>query len=113
MVAVLHHLDSEATLADARRLLSPSGRLLVVALARPQTASDWIWDTVCSLVNPILGLIKHPRSAPADANDQGYPVLDPRDTHDELRTVFARQLPGSRMRRRIGFRYTAVWTKPV
>jgi SAM-dependent methyltransferase len=113
MVAVLHHLDTEAALADARRLLSQGGRLLVVGLARPQTATDWVWDTVCLLVNPILGLIKHPRSAPADANEQRYPVLDPRDTYDELRTVFTRQLPGSRLRRRIGFRYTAVWTKPV
>ncbi len=88
--------------------------------------ASWLWGsrdprllptgsgTPCAcLVNPILGLIKHPRSAPADANEQRYPVLDPRDTYDELRTVFARQLPGSRLRRRIGFRYTAVWTKPV
>ncbi len=65
------------------------------------------------LINPILGLIKHPRSAPDDANEQSYPVLDPQDGYDELRVAFARQLPGSRLRRRIGFRYTAIWTKPV
>lgn len=113
MVAVLHHLDTEATLAEARRLLSPGGRLLVVGLARPQTPTDWAWDAFCLLINPVLGLIKHPRPAPNNANEHAYPVLDPEDAYDELRVVFARQLPGSRLRRRIGFRYTATWTKPV
>ena len=112
MVAVLHHLDAREALTEVRRLLAPGGRFLVVGLARPQTRVDWAWDVWCLVTNPVIGLIKHPRRATTTADGPGFPVVDPQQTYGELRGVFADVLPGSRLRRRLGFRYTGAWTQP-
>ena len=112
MVAVLHHLDAGPSLWHVERLLSPGGRLMVVGLARPESALDWVWDSICAVTNPLIGLAKHPRSADRQADSRGFPVADPNETYAELRRIFRHQLPGSRLRRRLGFRYTATWTKP-
>lgn len=113
MVASLHHLDVPAALAECRRLLAPGGRLLVVGLARPETARDWAWDAVGLLTNPVIGFVKHPRVAPAAPAGPGVPVMDPHESFDELRALFADAMPGAQLRRRVGFRYTASWTKPT
>jgi SAM-dependent methyltransferase len=114
MVAVLHHLDAQSALTDVRRLLAPGGRFLVVGLAKPATPVDRVWDAWGLLTNPLIGLVKHPRRAVADpAAGPGFPVRDPEQTLGELRQAFAELMPGARLRRRVGFRYTAAWTKPT
>lgn len=113
MVAVLHHLDIHAALAESRRLLAPGGRLLVVGLARPDTMIDWVWDAVCLVSNPVIGVIKHPRRAVLSTDGPGFPVVEPKKTYVELRRIFDNLLPAAKLRRRVGFRYTAEWTKPV
>lgn len=112
MVAVLHHLDTEAALAQCRRLLAPGGRLMVVGLARPDTTIDWLWDVFCLLSNPVIGLIKHPRRAAVSVEGPGFPVVDPTETYAQLCRSFNELMPGARLSRRLGFRYTAMWTKP-
>lgn len=113
MVAVLHHLDVEAALPQVERLLAPGGRLLVVGLARPDSLADHAWNLVCAATNPLIGLAKHPRRAAPNADGPDFPVADPQQTYAGLRRSFARHLPGARLRRRLGFRYTAAWTKPA
>ena len=114
MVAVLHHLDARAALVDVRRLLGPGGRFLVVGLTRPATPADQAWDVWCLLTNPLIGLVKHPRrAAPGPADGPGFPVRDPEQTLGELAQVFADVMPGARLRRRVGFRYTAAWSAPT
>lgn len=113
MFAVLHHLDSERSLVEARRLLTPGGRLLVVGLTRPASRRDWAWDLVCLLTNPLIGLVKHPRPSRAGGDNPGVPVVDPKDTYADLQRIFRQRLPGATLRRRLGFRYTATWTKPA
>jgi SAM-dependent methyltransferase len=62
MIASLHHLAHErgltASLAHARGLLAPGGRLLVVGLARPSGPADYAVDAVSVLANPVMGLVK-------------------------------------------------------
>lgn len=112
MVAVLHHLDAKSALVEARRLLAPGGRLIVVGLAQPESRLDWVWDVACLITNPLIGLVKHPARALHPSSDgPSYPTVDPKDTYADLRGTFARHLPGARLRRRLGFRFTAVWTK--
>jgi hypothetical protein len=41
------------------------------------------------------------------------PVKDPEDSLDQIRRAFDEVLPGSRVRRRVGFRYTAEWQRPA
>lgn len=123
-VAVLHHLDLGAALGHARELLAPGGRLLVVGLARVGSRRDVAVDLVSAVVNPVVGLVKHPRAVRA-APDDGTSddrraagsapemvVRDATETFDEVARVARSVLPGARLRRRLFFRYTLEWTAP-
>jgi len=117
MVAVLHWLDLNDTLARIPVLLAPGGRLLVVGLARPQSLSDLAFDVVSAAANPVVGMIKHPRPARlAPGGQDGQPVVpvtDPVTTLAEIKTAARAHLPGVAVRRRLFFRYTLRWEKPL
>lgn len=133
MVAVLHHLPLETALRHAADLLAPGGRLLVVGLARAETLTDLAWDLPSSLLNPLVGLIKHPQPVRAPVDDGGpgagdsrpgagdsraddrpvMPVRDPAETFAEISRTARAVLPGARLRRRLFFRYTLEWTRPL
>lgn len=113
MVAVLHHLDEAAALADVRRLLAPGGRLLVVGLARPDSRTDLAVDVVSALANPVMGMVKHPHAFRGERPPEPFPVRDPELTFDELASLGDELLPGRRLRRRLFFRYTLEWTAPA
>jgi SAM-dependent methyltransferase len=116
MVAVLHHLDLDDTLARIPALLAPGGRLLVVGLARPHSLGDLAFDAVSAAANPVMGMIKHPRPArsAASALDEQpvMPMKDPATTVAEITRSASVHLPGSTVRRRLFFRYTLRWEKP-
>ncbi|WP_229116146.1 class I SAM-dependent methyltransferase [Parenemella sanctibonifatiensis] len=114
MVAVLHHLPLGETFGQVRRLLPPGGRFLVVGLAQSRSRSDLAWEGVCALTNPLIGLVKHPWPAPpappATNARPEMPVADPVETLAEIDAAARRVLPGVRLQRRLGFRYTLEWT---
>jgi 2-polyprenyl-3-methyl-5-hydroxy-6-metoxy-1,4-benzoquinol methylase len=116
MVAVLHHLDLGDTLARMPVLLAPGGRLLVVGLAKVDSLADATVDLMSSVANPVMGLIKHPRPArQADGVVAGQPVMpvrDPAVTLAEIGAAAGARLPGTRIHRRLFFRYTLRWDKP-
>jgi SAM-dependent methyltransferase len=116
MVAVLHHLDLDDTLARIPRLLAPGGRFLVVGLARPDSLADLAFDVVSAAANPVVGMIKHPRPArPPQRTQDGKPVVpmkDPASSLAEISAAARAHLPGSAVRRRLFFRYTLCWEKP-
>jgi SAM-dependent methyltransferase len=126
MVASLHHLAHEASLEGAlehaRGLLAPGGRLLVVGPARPRVRADFAVDLASALLNPLVGLVKHPRRAtPAEAErilggagPRGVvpmPMRDPDESFDDVVRAARALLPGARVRRRLWFRYTLEWSK--
>jgi SAM-dependent methyltransferase len=116
MVAVLHHLDLDDTLARIPQLLAPRGRLLVVGLARPDSLADLAFDVVSGAANPVMGMLKHPRPArlPQQAGNRQpvMPMKDPATCLAEITAAARAHLPGSRVRRRLFFRYTLQWDKP-
>lgn len=112
MVASLHHMDLAEALTDARTLLKPGGRLLVVTLTDPVSTTDQIWDVLSALSNPLIGLVKHPRPVREAPEERPIPVKDPTLTIDTLRQEAARILPGAVIRRREGFRVTLRWRRP-
>jgi SAM-dependent methyltransferase len=116
MVAVLHHLDLDDTLARIPALLAPGGRLLVVGLARVSSLPDLAADLISAAANPVMGLIKHPRPArPAEGPAAGQPVMpvrDPATTLAQITAAARARLPGATVRRRLFFRYTLRWDKP-
>ncbi|MFC7466264.1 class I SAM-dependent methyltransferase [Brachybacterium sp. GCM10030252] len=126
VVASLHHMDLDETLLQARDLLCPGGRLLVVTLVRPAGVLDQLWDVGNALANPLIGMLKHPRPAPGTSRpasrEPGIVVQEPREISPPVREA-ARSLatlreradlivPGAVLRRREGFRVTLRWQKP-
>lgn len=116
MVAVLHHLDLDDTLARIPRLLAPGGRLLVVGLARADSLVDLAFDVVSGAANPVMGMIKHRQLVRVQQrilDEQSVmPMMDPITTLAEISNAARAQLPGSSVRRRLFFRYTLHWDKP-
>jgi SAM-dependent methyltransferase len=120
MVASLHHLGLDDTLARIPALLAPGGRLLVVGLAKADSLPDLVVDLASSAANPVVGLVKHPRPARAtEAPGPGQPVLpvmpvrDPTTTFAEIAAAARTRLPGTTVRRRLFFRYSLRWDKPA
>jgi 2-polyprenyl-3-methyl-5-hydroxy-6-metoxy-1,4-benzoquinol methylase len=111
MVAVLHHLVEEDALRQAQRLLAPGGRLLVVGLAPPLSMVDQMWDIASLALNPVIGLIQHPRHASQAVPT--VPVKDPEVPFAVLQRMVGDVLPGARTRGRLFFRHTIVWSKPL
>jgi SAM-dependent methyltransferase len=122
MIASLHHLAHErgleASLAHARGLLAPGGRLLVVGLARPSGPADYVVDAVSIVLNPVMGLAKlvarrfRPGAGARPAADaEGMPVRDPDEAFADVVDALAAVLPGARVRRRLWFRYSLEWTR--
>lgn len=108
MVAVLHHLPLEETLLAIRSMIKPGGPLVVVGLSR-ETRRDAGWSVVSVLLNPLVGLLVHPRPDGIPPVGMTAPARDPEHTLEEIREVFVRLLPGVRIRRGLFFRYLMTW----
>ena len=82
----------------------------MIGLPKIIGAPDLIWDLPSVVLNPIIGLMKHPR--PADLNrPPPFPVAEPTMSYAEIKAAACQLLPGARLRRRLFFRYTLEWTK--
>ncbi|WP_067656232.1 class I SAM-dependent methyltransferase [Nocardia harenae] len=112
LVAVLHHLPLRRTLRALRDGLSPGGRIVVVGCHRDTTA-DLLARLPAVLLNPLVGLVKHPARATEPPPHMRAPVAEPRETLAEIRAAAAAELPGARIRRRLFWRYTLVWDRRV
>lgn len=112
VVAALHHLPLEDALRRLRRCTAPGDRLVIVGVH--QTVRDDLLRSLLSLVlNPIVGLLIHPRSAAELPGNMQAPIATPQHTFAQIAAIARRELPGVRMRRRLFWRYTAVWVAPT
>lgn len=106
-VAVVHHTRFEDAVQGLVRLLAPGGRLVIVGMAYNHTALDWVISG-CGLPASLLNArLRGGKRGPA-----GMPVKDSAMHWAEARKAAHRLLPGCRFRRRLLWRYTAVWDKP-
>ena len=93
--ASLHHMDEEAALRKAADLLSPGGLLLVVGLAKPETAGDFLVEALRVIPAKIGSLLR-----------------DPEKSLGAIRGICASVLPGAKIRRGLYYRYLLRWRKP-
>lgn len=106
-VATVHHLpdlrDGLQRLAD---LTGPGGTLVIVGLARPSTARDYILSAVGSVQDQWLSRRRNvwEHSAPA--------VWPPPHTYQEVRRVATDVLPGVRWQQFPLWRYAVTWRRP-
>jgi SAM-dependent methyltransferase len=104
--AALHLLPLEAGLARLGELTAPGGTLIVVGRARDESPGDRALS--------VLSVVPH-RIARAIRGwyEHGSPSAEPRESYREIREAAARILPGSVFRRRMYWRYSLVWQRPL
>ncbi|MFC9735389.1 class I SAM-dependent methyltransferase [Streptomyces roseolus] len=113
LVAVLHHLPLVPTLRELRGCLAPGGRLVVVGCYQEAGGVDLFASLLSVLLNPLMGLVKHPSRATTSPLHMSAPTADPRETLGDIRAAAAQELPGARIRRRLFWRYSLVYDAPA
>nr|WP_233571664.1 hypothetical protein [Cellulomonas triticagri] len=108
-VAVLHHLDMAAALAAWRSWVRPRGRLVVVGCYREVSAADRWVSALAVPANLLLGALLHRRATEARLGATA-PTAAPEVTLADVRATVRVLLPGARVRRRLFWRYSVVWT---
>jgi SAM-dependent methyltransferase len=115
MVAVLHHLPLCEGVSAARDSVAPGGRLLVVGCYLDYldtTPTGVALALLSSALNPLVGLVLHPRRARGHPEHMTAPVAPATSSWAEVRDVLRAELPGVRLRRGLFWRYVAVWVAP-
>ncbi|MEF2529415.1 MULTISPECIES: class I SAM-dependent methyltransferase [Streptomyces] len=113
LVAVLHHLPLVSTLRELRGCLAPGGRLVVVGCYQGAGCVDPLLSLFSALLNPVMGLVKHPTRATTLPLHMRAPTADPQETFGDIQAAAAQQLPGARIRRRLFWRYSLVYDAPA
>ena len=113
MVAVMHHLPLAEGINAARAAVAPGGGLAIVGLSREEDRVDRALSLLSLILNPVIGLIRHPRHVKAELTAMTAPTTPPTYSYAEIRTALREQLPGVRVRRALFWRYTAVWHAPL
>jgi 2-polyprenyl-3-methyl-5-hydroxy-6-metoxy-1,4-benzoquinol methylase len=103
-LASFHHMPFAAAAAQARAVVRPGGRLVVLGLWTDTGRRDLPWNVASIVLNLALKALRGP-----DAMDA--PAMMPTMTLPELRRAVAAELPGAVLRRRLLWRYTLVWDK--
>jgi SAM-dependent methyltransferase len=106
-VASLHHVDAATSLRAMAALLRPGGRLVLVALARSRLPRDLGWELAAVVAHRAYRLTRR-------LEEHGAPtVWPPPYRYGELRAIARETLPGVRFRRRLLWRASLDWTKPL
>jgi 2-polyprenyl-3-methyl-5-hydroxy-6-metoxy-1,4-benzoquinol methylase len=111
MVAVLHHLPLREGIDALRDAVAPGGHLVIVGVYREER-SDAALSIVSVVLNPIVGMLRHPRRAVALPTNMAAPVAPASDSYRLIRDALREELPGVKVRRGLFWRYTAVWRAP-
>lgn len=104
--STLHHFELSTGLARLAELTAPGGTLVIVGLANNSTALDWFLDLL-RLVPVRLARARR------GWHEHGAPKRDPQNTLGEVRAAVAFRLPDAQFRRRLYWRYSVIWNKPV
>ena len=110
-VAVVHHLPLAGALTTLRAQLCPGGTLIIVGCYRTNSRVDRMVDAVAIPANVIMGMLVSDRSSGARVA-MIAPTASPQTTLNEIKSVAAQILPGARIRRRLFWRYSLIFTAP-
>ena len=106
MVMVLHHVEPHLALAEAARVLTPGGVLLILGQGR---FGGWR-DGPHELRDLVTQRLVSPRMTPWEPPTA---KTSPTDTWAKTRSTIRTVLPGASYRRLAMWRYLAEWHKPL
>ena len=105
---MLHHLPLGRGIDAARAAVAPGGRLAIVGVYREER-TDALFSTISLVLNPIIGLVRHPRRAARLPENMAAPVAPATDFYRLIREALHAALPGVKVRRGLFWRYIATW----
>jgi SAM-dependent methyltransferase len=105
-VATLHHLPLRPAFARFRKLLKPGGVLAIIGLYRAGTLRDRALAPIAFSASWMFRLVRGYTAV-------GAPVQDPSETLQEIQCACDLLLPGASLRKRLLFRYSLAWRKPL
>jgi ubiquinone/menaquinone biosynthesis C-methylase UbiE len=106
-LAAFHHVPFDEGAAEASRLLKPGGRLVVLGVWTDSgSPTDLAWNVASAALNQVLKRRRGPDAMTAPASLE-------RTSLRSAQAEAAIHLPGARLRRRLLWRYTLVWDKPL
>ena len=108
MVAVLHHLPLGRGIEAAGAAVAPGGRLVIVGVYREER-TDALVSIISLVLNPIIGLVRHPRRAARLPENMAAPAVPATDSYRLIRAALHAALPGVKVRRGLFWRYIATW----
>lgn len=104
-VATLHHMPLGPALVRFRSLLRPGGYLAVIGLYRLSSIEDYARAPGAVLASWAYRCVRGTATVRA-------PIVDPRETLQEIRAATEEILPGASLTRQLLFRYSLFWRKP-
>jgi ubiquinone/menaquinone biosynthesis C-methylase UbiE len=107
-IASVHHMDLSEVLQKMRRLLRPSGKLLILGLYRETSILDYIYSAISIPLN-LIYLNWHRRS-----NERSLdiaPTRFPQLSLPQITSVATSLIPGCKIRRHLFWRYSLIWQK--
>ncbi|MFK0171662.1 class I SAM-dependent methyltransferase [Streptomyces sp. NPDC090306] len=111
-VATIHHLPFTQALTRFRRSLVPGGTLVIVGLSRARTPGDHLLGAVAIPANAVTGWLKNRGRPSRRPVSMTAPTRAASMSFDDIVREAGDVLPGVRLRRRLFWRYTLVWTRP-
>ncbi|RIS92528.1 methyltransferase domain-containing protein, partial [Mycobacteroides abscessus] len=104
-VAALHHMDIEQGLRRMSDLLKPGGRIVIVGFAANRSVTDLWYDGLGFWLHRYYRLRYGWWEHPSPVSCEGL------DSHDEVRRIAQRVLPGARLQRLVLWRHLLTWEK--
>lgn len=106
-VASIHHMDMSAAIERAKTLLSQNGLLIIVGLATPSTAMDYMIEGLRILPCKIISKLRHMQSS----ENRNIPVSYELPTLNEVRDILSKTLPHVVIKYGLYYRYLIAWKK--
>lgn len=113
LVATLHLMPIERSLARLRTLVGVNGTLLVIGLYRADSAYDTIASALALPFHLAIGLYRGRRHDALMDYDPRVPLAAPLERLSDIRAAVRVALPGVDVRRRLFWRYTLQWPAPM
>ena len=104
--ASIHHMDMSKAIQKAKALLAPSGKLLIVGLARPSTKTDWIIEALRVIPSKVISAVHHMMSS----EEMGIRTVYDLPQMKDVRIIIRQELPGAKMHYALHYRYLLEWS---
>lgn len=82
---------------------------LLIPNAYREERTDALFSIISLVINPIIGLVRHPRRAARQPENMAAPTVPATDSYRQIREALHAALPGVKVRRGLFWRYIATW----